>query len=88
VGRYRLEVISALEITLFLAIFFTLCQIYEYINAPFHLSDGIYGSTFYMLTGLHGFHVIVGTIFLAIALFRTILRHFTTIAHLGFEASA
>ena len=51
-----------------LATIFTLFQVYEYLNAPFDLSDGIYGSTFYMLTGLHGFHVIVGTIFLGVSL--------------------
>jgi len=44
--------------------------VYEYINAPFDISDGIYGSTFYMLTGLHGMHVIVGTLFLIVAVYR------------------
>jgi heme/copper-type cytochrome/quinol oxidase subunit 3 len=51
-----------------LATIFTLFQVYEYLNAPFIISDGIYGSTFYMLTGLHGFQVIVGTIFLGVSL--------------------
>jgi heme/copper-type cytochrome/quinol oxidase subunit 3 len=88
IGRFRLEVISAMEITLILAIMFTAYQVYEYVNAPFHLSDGVYGSTFYMLTGLHGFHVLVGTAFLTVALVRIIARHFVTKVHLGFETSA
>jgi heme/copper-type cytochrome/quinol oxidase subunit 3 len=77
-----------MEITLILAIMFTAYQVYEYVNAPFHLSDGVYGSTFYMLTGLHGFHVLVGTAFLTVALVRIIARHFVTKVHLGFETSA
>jgi cytochrome c oxidase subunit 3 len=88
VGGYRLEVITGLEITLLLALLFTACQLYEYINAPFHLSDGVYGSTFYMLTGLHGFHVIVGTLFLTVCFFRVLFRHFVNTVHVGFESAA
>jgi len=62
--------------------------VYEYINAPFTLADGVYGSTFYRLTGLHGFHVIVGTIFLGVCLYRTIAHHFTTYAHIGYTCAA
>ena len=71
-----------------LATIFTLFQMYEYFNAPFDITDGIYGSTFYMLTGLHGFHVIVGTIFLGVALYRLIKNHFGKDIHLGFESAA
>jgi len=88
VGGYRLEAIAGLLITIVFATIFTLFQVYEYINAEFNLSDGIYGSTFYMLTGLHGFHVIVGTLFLGVALFRLVQHHFTMTSHLGFECAA
>lgn len=88
IGGYRLETITALLLTLVFAVLFTAFQGYEYVNAPFHISDGIYGSTFYMLTGLHGFHVIVGTLFLGVALYRAVLHHYTTQNHIGFEAAA
>jgi len=77
-----------LILTLFLAISFTLLQIYEYIEASFTISDGIYGSTFFMATGFHGFHVIVGTIFLTVVFFRIAKNHFTKKHHFGFEAAA
>jgi cytochrome c oxidase subunit 3 len=50
--------------------------------------DAIYGSTFFMATGFHGFHVIVGTLFLIVCLFRAIQGHFTPTRHFGFEAAA
>lgn len=82
------QTISGLLLTIILAVFFTGFQVYEYFNAPFNISDSVYGSTFYMLTGLHGFHVIVGTIFLAVALYRTVKNHFGKDIHLGFESAA
>jgi cytochrome c oxidase subunit 3 len=74
--------------TIILAFLFTLLQIYEYLEAPFSISDGIYGSTFYMATGFHGLHVIIGTIFIAICFIRFIFHHFTRQHHVGFEAAA
>jgi len=74
--------------TLFLAITFTILQAYEYIEAPFSISDGIYGSTFFMATGFHGFHVIIGTIFITVCTVRLIKNHFTKKHHFGFEAAA
>jgi heme/copper-type cytochrome/quinol oxidase subunit 3 len=50
-----------------LAVAFTSLQVMEYLEASFNISDSVYGSTFYMATGFHGFHVIVGTIFIAVA---------------------
>jgi cytochrome c oxidase subunit 3 len=84
----REEVTNALSITILLGLIFTLCQIYEYINAPFSINDSIYGSVFYMATGFHGFHVIIGTSFLIVCLLRHILYHFTQTHHFGFEAAA
>jgi len=85
---FSLETSQGLIITIRLAIIFTLFQVYEYLNASFTLSDGVYGSTFYRLTGLHGFHVIVGTIFLIVCLYRTINHQFTTIVHVGYNSAA
>lgn len=82
------ESIAALSITIILAVIFTFFQGLEYIEAPFTISDGIYGSTFYMSTGFHGFHVIIGTIFLTVALYRSVKNHFTHFHHFGFEAAA
>ena len=66
----------------------TLLQAFEYIESTFTLSDSVYGSTFYMLTGLHGFHVIVGTAFLLVARARMVAQHYTINAHIGYEAAA
>lgn len=74
--------------TLFCAILFTLFQLDEYLTSPFAISDGIYGSVFYMITGLHGSHVIIGTIFIAVSFVRFLRRHFTINHHLGFEFAA
>lgn len=74
--------------TIALALIFTSFQIFEYIEAPFNLSDGIYASTFFVATGFHGLHVIVGTIFLIVCFIRFVKFHFTPRHHLGFEAAA
>ena len=87
-GGYRLEAITSLCVTLVFATVFTLFQVYEYLNASFTIADGVYGSTFYMLTGLHGFHVIVGTFFLAVALYRLAKHHYTVSTHVGYECAA
>ena len=84
----RYEGIFGLIATIILALLFTALQAFEYKEASFDISDGIYGSTFYMATGFHGFHVIVGTIFLTVCLFRLIKYHFTRKHHFGFEAAA
>jgi len=72
--------------TILLAILFTAFQFYEYKEAPFNISDGIYGSTFFMATGFHGLHVIIGTTFIIVCFLR--LVHFTRTHHVGFEAAA
>ena len=63
-------------------------QIYEYTELPFGFGTFDYGSTFYAATGFHGFHVLVGTIFLAVCWFRARARQFTADHHFGFEAAA
>lgn len=75
-------------LTVLLGALFTAFQAFEYGHAAFGFKDGIYSSTFYLATGFHGFHVIVGTIFLAVCYFRTIKGHFTPESHIGFEAAA
>ena len=80
--------IWGLGITVLLGMAFTSFQAYEYVYAGFGFKDGIYASTFYMATGFHGFHVIVGTIFLAVCFFRGLSGHFTPTHHFGLEAAA
>jgi cytochrome c oxidase subunit 3 len=82
------QAVYGLVATILLAIVFTLFQGMEYVEAPFTISDGIYGSTFFLATGFHGFHVIIGTIFLTICCIRQYLGHFTQKHHFGFEAAA
>ena len=78
--------------TIALGLVFSGIQAYEYASAPFafKLANGgnIYGSTFFMATGFHGFHVIVGTIFLIICYLRAVKGDFTPKQHFGFEAAA
>jgi len=67
---------------------FTVFQVYEYGHAAFSFRDNVYGANFFMATGFHGFHVVVGTIFLAVCLLRALKGHFTQERHVGFEAAA
>nr|YP_010373803.1 cytochrome c oxidase subunit III [Harmostica fulvicornis]UPI55330.1 cytochrome c oxidase subunit III [Harmostica fulvicornis] len=78
----------ALTITIMLGIMFTMLQWYEYKEASFCISDSIYGSTFFMSTGFHGIHVIIGTTFLMVCLMRLMMFHFSKTHHFGFEAGA
>jgi len=84
----RRGVVWGLVCTIVLGALFTLCQAYEYGHAAFGFAGHIYGSTFFMATGFHGFHVIIGTIFLTVTLFRVLAGHFTPRHHFGFEAAA
>lgn len=79
---------KGLWLTVALGALFTCVQAYEYGHAAFKFSGHIYGATFFMATGFHGFHVLVGTIFLAICLIRVYKGHFTPKQHLGFEFAA
>ncbi len=84
----RKNAIAALWYTVGLGVLFTACQAYEYSHAAFGFKDTIYATTFFMATGFHGFHVLVGTIFLAVCLGRATKNHFTPDKHLGFEFAA
>jgi cytochrome c oxidase subunit III len=77
-----------LILTILLGLTFTCVQAYEYSHAPFHYAGHIYGATFFMATGFHGAHVIIGSIFLIVCLIRAFAGHFTSKQHLGFEFAA
>lgn len=82
------QITQGLFITIILGIYFTILQAYEYLEAPFTIADRIYGSTFFIATGFHGLHVIIGTTFLLICLIRHLNNHFSSNHHFGFEAAA
>jgi cytochrome c oxidase subunit 3 len=83
------DAVTALGITILLGMTFTACQAYEYHHAAFKLTDGIYATNFYLPTGFHGLHVIIGTIFLTVCYFRARKGHFAAQnGHLGFEFAA
>ena len=84
----RKGVIWGLLLTVVLGVIFTAVQAYEYVVAPFAFAESIYGATFFMATGFHGFHVLVGTIFLIVCLLRAMQGHFTEKQHFGFESAA
>jgi len=84
----RSGLIQGLSVTVALGIAFTAVQAYEYAHAPFAFTDGIYSSTFFMATGFHGAHVLIGSIFLIVCLGRSIAGHFKPEQHFGFEAAA
>lgn len=84
----RSEALQALAVTVLLGAYFTVLQAREYIEAPFTIADGIYGSTFFVATGFHGLHVLIGSTFLLICFLRTLAFHFRPEHHFGFEAAA
>lgn len=83
----NLNSILTLLQTINLGIIFTLCQIYEYFETSFTIADSVFGSIFFLTTGFHGLHVIIGTIFLIICLIRIYINHFSKIHHFGYEAA-
>jgi len=87
-GSLKQQAVYALVATIWLALVFIGLQGMEYYKAPFTISDGIYGSTFSLATGSHGFHVIIGTIFFIMGATRQYLVYFTPKHHFGFEAAA
>lgn len=90
-GAHRKQVVQGLTATIVLGFIFTCLQAYEYGEAIHHgltIDNTYYGAAFFMATGFHGFHVIVGTIFLTICLIRVLRGGFTAEKHIGFEAAA
>ena len=85
--NFMVCVFSLFATIILLGLEFTAWQAYEYYKATFYIYDGVYGSTFYMTTGLHGLHVIVGTLFLLVCLFRMLSMHFIYNHHFGYEAA-
>lgn len=69
-------------------VIFLLFQVIEYFESSFRISDSVYGSLFYIITGFHGLHVFIGTLFLIYTLYRIIENHFLSSHHCGFEIAA
>jgi cytochrome c oxidase subunit 3 len=85
----RKGLLTGLGLTILLGMCFTIGQAVEYSDAPFKfVGGGVYPSTFFLATGFHGFHVIVGTCFLIVCWFRAKAGQFTPERHFGFEAAA
>nr|NP_008438.1 cytochrome c oxidase subunit III [Pelomedusa subrufa]O79676.1 RecName: Full=Cytochrome c oxidase subunit 3; AltName: Full=Cytochrome c oxidase polypeptide III [Pelomedusa subrufa]AAD05056.1 cytochrome oxidase subunit III [Pelomedusa subrufa] len=84
----RPQTLQALTLTIILGTYFTILQAMEYFEASFTIADSIYGSTFFVATGFHGLHVIIGSTFLIVCLMRQLKYHFTSHHHFGFEAAA
>nr|YP_010570396.1 cytochrome c oxidase subunit III [Ophiophthalmus serratus]UZG65884.1 cytochrome c oxidase subunit 3 [Ophiophthalmus serratus] len=78
---------NALLITILLGIWFTLLQGYEYWETSFTIADNVYGNTFFVTTGFHGLHVIIGTTFLTICILRIISGHLSNTHHIGYECA-
>lgn len=74
--------------TVTLGAYFTVLQASEYIEARFSIGDRAYGTVFFVATGFHGLHVLIGTTFLVVCLYRQLAYHFTWAHHFGFEAAA
>nr|QHQ98475.1 cytochrome oxidase subunit 3 [Quadristernoseta cf. longigynium XFX-2019] len=82
------EAYTSLMMTIILGIYFTILQGWEYTQSPFTISDSMYGTTFFVATGFHGLHVLIGTTFLIINLLRMNLGHISQSHHFSFEAAA
>nr|YP_010349978.1 cytochrome c oxidase subunit III [Clithon lentiginosum]UOH96848.1 cytochrome c oxidase subunit 3 [Clithon lentiginosum]URF21502.1 cytochrome c oxidase subunit III [Clithon lentiginosum] len=84
----RINGIQGLIATVVLGVYFTFLQGGEYYEAPFTIADGVYGSAFFVATGFHGLHVLIGSSFLLVCLVRVWTQHFSPTHHFGFEAAA
>nr|YP_009757377.1 cytochrome c oxidase subunit III [Calappa bilineata]QIM59223.1 cytochrome c oxidase subunit III [Calappa bilineata] len=82
------QAVQSLGLTIILGIYFTALQAFEYIEASFTIADSVFGSSFFVATGFHGLHVIIGTSFLSVCFFRLFNYHFSNNHHVGFEAAA
>lgn len=84
----RRNSIQGLVLTVILGMYFTYLQAGEYIETRFRIADRVYGTTFFVATGFHGLHVLIGSSFLLICLIRVYIYHFRSGHHFGFEAAA
>nr|YP_009871083.1 cytochrome c oxidase subunit 3 [Siphonosoma cumanense]QKS32595.1 cytochrome c oxidase subunit 3 [Siphonosoma cumanense] len=84
----RQSALQSLTLTVLLGIYFTYLQATEYAEASFTIADSVYGTTFFVTTGFHGLHVMIGTIFLLVSLLRIYMEQFSSKHHFGFEAAA
>nr|VFU78882.1 cytochrome c oxydase subunit 3 [Proasellus spelaeus] len=82
------QALESLFFTIILGLYFTRIQAMEYIEASFSIADSVYGATFFVATGFHGLHVIIGATFLLICWLRLKFFHFSSSHHFGFEAAA
>nr|AUF70020.1 cytochrome c oxidase subunit 3 [Lampsilis siliquoidea] len=87
VAGNRDEVLCGLCFTIILGLYFTVLQVFEYFECSFTIADGVYGSLFYVMTGFHGVHVIVGNVMLMVCLWRCFNFEFSSERHLGLEVS-
>jgi cytochrome c oxidase subunit 3 len=88
IAGYRKQTFRSLFLTVSLAVIFLFLQVFEYCASTFSISSSVYGATFFMTTGFHGFHVLIGMLFLFICLIRLVFHQFTCEHHFGFEAAA
>jgi cytochrome c oxidase subunit 3 len=86
IGRFR-HTFEALFQSVVLGFIFIYFQAFEYLETPFFISDGVFGSSFFLLTGFHGFHVVVGLVFIFICLERLKAQGFSKDHHIAFEAA-
>ena len=84
----RLNSIQGLVVTVLLGVYFTYLQAGEYMETRFRIADRVYGTTFFVATGFHGLHVLIGSTFLMVCLVRVYIYHFRSGHHFGFEAAA
>nr|YP_008757587.1 cytochrome c oxidase subunit III [Parajapyx emeryanus]AEV44852.1 cytochrome c oxidase subunit III [Parajapyx emeryanus] len=82
------QAMQGLVMTVTLGLYFTALQAFEYVESSFTISDAVYGSTFFVATGFHGLHVIIGSTFLSVCILRHLLKQFSPAHHFGFEAAA
>ena len=88
ISNSRSQALQGLIITVILGAYFTTLQVDEYFETAFSISDSVYGTLFFVCTGFHGLHVLIGTIFLGVTLFRIYMHQFSSLHHFGFEAAA
>lgn len=87
INQLHTQTWQALMLTIFLGVYFSSLQGLEYLESPFSIADSVYGSTFFVATGFHGLHVIIGTTFLLICLIRIMRAYLARDHHIGFEAA-